>query len=118
MIAQKANIAGKELWECLKYKHHPSGKNWVAELTGFDARFKFERKFQEFINIDKQKYLCLEEGKIYEFNHTYYSGWGKPNPDPENGMYLLSNGSLLKKSEREVIDILSHRSGAGKEDEN
>lgn len=45
-------------------------KSWVAEITGTDAKYGFDRKFinaREDENI-KGKFFSLEEGQVYDVN--------------------------------------------------
>ena len=63
----------------IKLNHQPSGgKEWVAEITGRDPKYKFKR---EFCNLfiatgvvavkQEQQALNWKQGKIYEINEPW-----------------------------------------------
>jgi hypothetical protein len=63
----------------LKVNHQPSGgKEWVAEITGRDPKYKFQREFLQPVSRDwsssgKTGFTSfeLEPGKVYEVNEPW-----------------------------------------------
>ena len=63
----------------IKVKHQPSGgKEWVAEITGRDPKYKFKREFLLPVSRDWSSSgktgstsYELEPGKIYEVNEPW-----------------------------------------------
>ena len=63
----------------LKVNHQPSGgKEWVAEITGRDPKYKFQREFLQPVSRDwsysgktGDTSFELEPGKVYEVNEPW-----------------------------------------------
>jgi len=88
----------------VKINHQPSGgREWVAEITGTDPKYKLRRKF---VSIHQKDWSSsgktgttsfkLEESKIYEINEPY------------NGrrFVIVKNGEAEQITAEEVTDIL------------
>lgn len=63
----------------IKVNHQPSGgKEWVAEITGRDPKYKFQREFLQPVSRDWSysgktgtTSFELEPGKVYEVNEPW-----------------------------------------------
>jgi hypothetical protein len=92
----------------------PSG-TWVAEITGFDPKFKYARKFLRY----KKEYsrsnsagsrgvyaeFTLESGKMYEIKHRV--SWNKSE---RYFAKVTDDGDIVEIDEAEVIAWLKAKS--------
>ena len=89
----------------LKVNHQPSGgKEWVAEITGRDPKYKFKREFLQPVSRDWSSSgktgltsFELEPGKVYEVN------------EPWKGRRFveIQNGEIVAISAEEVLSKIA-----------
>ena len=108
----RMSIALRQAWKevtvqnmILKVNHQPSGgKEWVAEITGRDPKYKFQREFLQPVSRDWSysgktgvTSFELEPGRVYEVN------------EPWKGRRFveIQNGEIVAISAEEVLSKIA-----------
>ena len=108
----RMSIALRQAWRevtvqnmVLKVNHQPSGgKEWVAEITGRDPKYKFQREFLQPVSRDWSysgktgvTSFELEPGRVYEVN------------EPWKGRRFveIQNGEIVAISAEEVLSKIA-----------
>jgi hypothetical protein len=87
----------------IKVNHQPSGgKEWVAEITGRDPKYKYKREFLQPVSRDWSSSgktgltsFELEPGKVYEVNEPWK---GRRFVEVQNGeIVVISAEEVLSK---------------------
>jgi len=108
----RMSLALRQAWKevtvqnmILKVNHQPSGgKEWVAEITGRDPKYKFQREFLQPVSRDWSysgktgvTSFELEPGRVYEVN------------EPWKGRRFveIQNGEIVAISAEEVLSKIA-----------
>jgi len=105
---EKTIIGGNELWRCTGFVEHRRSNNWVARITGTSEKYKFNREFLKITKIDKVPYVELEEGGLYQFAFTYYTGGGRACTS-NAGFFTIEGGEFVFLTEAQVLEKLDAR---------
>ena len=108
----RMSLALRQAWKevtvqnmILKVNHQPSGgKEWVAEITGRDPKYKFQREFLQPVSRDWSysgktgvTSFELEPGRVYEVNE----------PWKDRRFVEIQNGEIVAISAEEVLSKIA-----------